>query len=159
VFLTTSGGGQEGCLLIIYTCLQIWAQSQCEQDQYKGHMLEPGINRASETDNWMWMTQWIWDGQHPKTIETPLRMDLQPTPTKTACLFDRGSVCCRWLGYSHGKMPISFPHFISPAYTLDYESLLLLCTGQRELAGGQSVLLFNTSAVRQKHTYTECTQY
>jgi hypothetical protein len=32
-------------LLIILICLKMWAQSAYGQDEHKGHMLAPGINR------------------------------------------------------------------------------------------------------------------
>lgn len=35
-------------ITIIYTALKIWTRSECGQDQDKGCMLEPGINRANE---------------------------------------------------------------------------------------------------------------
>jgi hypothetical protein len=55
-------------LLIVFTCLKMWAQSECGQDQDKGSMLEPGINRASITAFclYIWilaleMWQWYWN--------------------------------------------------------------------------------------------------
>ena len=33
-------------VLVVYTCLKMWAQSECGQDHEKGCMLEPGINVA-----------------------------------------------------------------------------------------------------------------
>uniref|UniRef100_A0A8C7GAN1 Phosphodiesterase n=1 Tax=Oncorhynchus kisutch TaxID=8019 RepID=A0A8C7GAN1_ONCKI len=40
VYLTTSGGGQEE-LTYDCICLKLWEQSECGQDQDKGHMLAP----------------------------------------------------------------------------------------------------------------------
>jgi hypothetical protein len=52
----TSGGGHDYnqitmCLLIVYTCLKLWAQSQCGKDQDKGRKLEPGINGAIDNSS------------------------------------------------------------------------------------------------------------
>lgn len=37
------------CILIIYTCIKMWAQSQCAQDQDKESMLALGVNGAYYT--------------------------------------------------------------------------------------------------------------